>query len=68
MTAEIDEFDSLILRKAVRDVLRKLQEIATETDPAPWYDVPVYEVEFWAEGDEDGFIPQKKLEKRAIYT
>lgn len=68
MTAKIDEFDSLILRKAVRDVLRKLQEIATETDPASWYDVPACEVEFWAEGDDNDLIRRKKLEKRAIYT
>lgn len=67
MTSELkyDDGTTLILREAVREVILRLRETVSETDPAPWYDVPSDEVEIWAEGDEAGFIHRKKLEQLA---
>jgi hypothetical protein len=56
----------LILRKAIREVLLKLKEVAVESDPAPWFEIPVHEAEMWAEGNVQDYIRGKKLERRAI--
>jgi hypothetical protein len=60
-----DDDAALILRKAVREVILRLRETVSEADPAPWYDVPTYEGETWAEGDAAGFVHRKKLEQLA---
>ena len=67
LTSELQDDDgtALILRNAVREVILRLRETVSEADPAPWYDVPADEVEFWAEGDEAGFVHRKKLEQLA---
>lgn len=67
MNSELQDDDgaALILRKAVREVILRMREAVSEADPAPWYDVPAYEVEIWAEGDEAGFVHRKKLEQLA---
>jgi hypothetical protein len=56
--------DSISIRDAALQVYRLLKDITSETDPAPWFDVPAVLIEIFAEGDESGFVRRKKLEER----